>query len=258
MNKPGKGTIPIKTHKSIWDNYNLLKNKQYTEKHIKELLIDLRFVANHVKKSFENSPYENDMNEFIDFCNFIAHPVKHRGFMVNRIVANIDLLQQSLMDPSEYIVSEYGDLYFDQLKTYPVGKYVQYIFTILFITLKGDTTEEELTRVSVSEEKDVSLCILSLLQTSILELDKKDVDKAFLILNSNNEFLNLYSVIYSEKINNQLMESGFNPLADSSLFLVPAATSSITHIKVHQTNKDNPRFYETYRDNTGKLKLRLI
>lgn len=116
MNKPGKGTIPIKTHKSIWDNYQLLKNKQYTEKHIKELLIDLRFVANQAKKTFENSPYENDMGEFIDFCNFIAHPVKHRGFISNRILENIDLLQQSLIDPSEYITFEDGDIYLTKLK----------------------------------------------------------------------------------------------------------------------------------------------
>lgn len=258
MKKPTMNTLPIKTYKSILENYNLIKTKRYTEKHIKELLIDLRLIANLSKKSFKSSPFEEGVNEFIDFCNFIAHPIKDRGFIAKRILENIDLLKQSLINPKDIVQFENSKMYFDKLKTYPVSNYITYIFTMLFLVLQKDITQKELETVSKQESKDISLCLLSLLQNSIIELDKKDIEKSVLILNSNEDYLFLYSVIYSEKINIQLKESGFNPNADSSLFMLPTISSDISHIKVDQINREHPQFYETYRDAYGNLDIRLI
>lgn len=253
--------IPLKTYKSISENYKLIKNKQYTEKNIKELLIDLRFVATTTRSYFKNSPFEDNMSEFIDFCNFIAHPIKDRGFIAKRIKENIELLQESLINPKDLIEFEDGQAYFDKLITYSADNYVTYIFTMIFIVLENSISQSELEKIAKSESKDIVLCLLSLLQHSIIKLDKKDTeyaDAAVLMLNSNDGYLSLFSVIYSEKINNQLKESGFNPQADSSLFLLPTVTSSISHIKINQVNRNHPQFYETYRSHNGELKLRLV
>lgn len=258
MKKPDKNTIPIKTYKSILENYYILQNKQYTEKHIKELLIDLRFIANQTKNIFKKSPFEKDMSEFIDFCNFIAHPIKDRGYMAKRINQNITLLQQSLIKPERLITIENGDLYFDQLKSYSVINYVTYMFSLIYLVLIEDIEQEELQKVHTSEVNDVSLCMLSLLQTSILELDNKDVDKSVLILNSNKTSLFLYSIVFSEKINTQLVQSGFNSQADSSLFLMPVVSSNINHIEVKQTKRNELLFFETYRNDKGHLSIKLI
>lgn len=258
MKKPSKNTLPIKIHKSIYENYKLIKTNQYTETNIKELLIDLRFVATTTKRSFKNSPFEKDINEFIDFCNFIAHPIKDRGFIAKRIIENIVLLEESLINPNGLIQFENEKPYFDNLKIYSSINYVTYMFTMIFLALQNSITQEELQNVLQDQSKDISLCILSLLQNSIIELDNTDTDKAVLILNSNDDYLCLYSVIYSEKINSQLKKSGYNPDADSTLFLLPTVTSDIYHIKVHQENRNKPQFYETYRDSLGKLSLRLI
>lgn len=258
MKKPEKNTLPIKVYKSILENYNLIKSKRYTEKNIKDLLIDLRFVATTNRKVFRNSKFEEDLNEFIDFCNFIAHPIKDRGFIAKRIIENINLLKESLIDPNGLIQFQNGKLYFDKLKTYSSSNYVTYMLTMIFLVLQNTISQYELQNVLDSESKDISLCILSLLQNSVIELDKQDTEKATLMLNSNNNYLFLYSVIYSEKIDIQLKESEFNPNTNSSLFLLPTVTSDISHIKVNQTNREQPQFYETYRDSFGKLNLRLI
>ena len=258
MMKPTKSTLPIKTYKSILENYNLIKSKRYTETNIKELLMDLRIVATRTKQNFKDSPFEKDINEFIDFCNFIAHPIKDRGFIAKRIIENINLLEESLIDPKELIQFEDGQTYFDKLKTYSSSNYITYMLTMIFLVLQDKISQSELEAVLEAESKDIALCMLSLLQNSIIELDEKGVEKAVLILNSNEEYLCLFSIVYSEKINNQLKESGFNPNANSSLFLLPTVTSDVSQIKVHQTNRDYPQFYETYRDSIGKLNLRLI
>lgn len=255
MRKPEKNTLSIKTHKSILEIYNLIKTKQYTEKHIKELLIDLRFVANLVKEQFNNSPYEGGIKEFIDLCNFIAHPIKSYGFIAKRINGNIDLLKQSLINPKSLIKYENGYLYFDKLKTYSCNEYIYYIFTMIFLALKSDIRKDELWTISEQESQDISLCILSLLQNSIIELDKKDAEKAVLILNTNDGYLFLYSIIYSETINKQLIESGFNSKADSSFFMLPTLGSNISHINVNQIDRKKPQFYETFRCSDGQLKL---
>lgn len=257
MRKPTKNTIPIKTYKSIFEIYNLIKTKQYTEKHIKDLLIDLRFIATSSKIYFKNSKFEEGINEFIDFCNFIAHPVKDRGFIAKRIIENIDLLNQSLINPTE-LQFENGNIYFDKLKTYSTGNYITYMFTFLFLVLGEKIPEDELKLIHRKEEKDIALCILSLLQNSIIELDNKDIEKAVLILNSNDGYLYLFSIIYSDKINEKLIQSGYNPGADSSFFLLPAVGSNITHIKVHQEKREFPQFYETYREPNNQLNIRLI
>lgn len=258
MKKPAKNTLPIKIYKSISENYNLIKSKRYNETNIKELLIDLRFVATTKRKEFRDSPFEEDLNEFIDFCNFVAHPIKDRGFIAKRIIENINLLEKALIDPNGLIQYENGTPYFDKLKTYSSSNYITYMLTMIFLVLQNKISQHELENVLESESKDISLCILSLLQNSIIELDNKGIEKAILLLNSNDNYLCLYSVIYSEKINIQLKESGFNPNADSSFFLLPTVTSNISHIKVHQINREQPQFFETYRDSIGKLNLRLI
>lgn len=258
MKKPTKNTLPIKIYKSILENYTLIKSKRYTEKNIKELLIDLRFVATTSRKTFKSSPFEEDLNEFIDFCNFIAHPIKDRGYIAKRITENINLLEESLIDPKGLIQFENGTPYFDKLKTYSCSTYITYMLMLIFLVLQNKISQHELNNVLESESKDISLCILSLLQNSVIELDKQDTEKAVLMLNSNGNYLCLYSIIYSDKINFRLKESGFNSNADSSFFLLPTVTSDISKIKVNQISRERPQFYETYRDSNGKLNLELI
>src|SRR5699024_1295575 len=118
-------------------------------------------------------------------------------------------------------------------------------FSMIYIALQKEINQNELELIHKREAQDISLCLLSLLQNSIIEIDRNDTEKASLILNSNDGYLFLYSIIYSDVIDKQLKESGFNPNADSSLFALPTISSNISHIKVQQTNRNKPKFYET-------------
>lgn len=94
-----------KINLTINRNLQSIMEDSFSEREIKELLVDLRqlarqFISNisldSVNKDIHEEKYLKQIKLFVDICDSIAHPNRDRGFLRDKIIENLQSIQAHL------------------------------------------------------------------------------------------------------------------------------------------------------------------
>jgi len=171
-------TLSRKTKISIARNLQSLINKTYDELCIKELLVDLREISNKIIKgepkpgAVRNEKLDQVFKDFVDICNCIAHPNRDiSGVLEKNIRKHVDKMAKAF-DKNEERVSLSDLAKVDKVITGDsiVGAMLASIF--LYISKYDSSISREQLNSVFEDKADISLCVISLLQDTIIKLDK--------------------------------------------------------------------------------------
>lgn len=263
---------------SIRKNANRIARGQFAETEVKEFLIDLRSMGRVLQKPLSDHPlYKREYDYLIDICDSIAHPHRNQGEFSNYIRETSALIDRKLsqliiLDDNPHPETPTMDfaLPSDAQVIDPDGL-VFYLATIVQACFRLARYNYELDfQAFMNQRDDIILCIFSLLHcvTIDIDLDKKNRPvqggaRAVLRIYCFDKKYGLYcDVINSEterKAKQRVKEKG-GPAKPGGRVVV-----RFTVMKGRKTNMDNLEFpktvvlpepVETYRDETGRLRLR--
>jgi len=183
---------------SIKRNLKLLIDRTYGEDTIKMLLIDLReFLLEYIYQSARNNKTKNEVfdplfKDLRDICDCIAHSNRDRGVIEENIRSHIKKIIDAL-DAGNKTWDNVGKV--DKLINGDsvVGALVSIIN--LFILKTNSTIERDQLIQIFHDKSNISLCIISLLQDIVVELENKK-DLAILHVRERDGTYRLYCNVF--------------------------------------------------------------
>lgn len=162
---------------SISRNLQSLIDLSYTEQNVKELLIDLREISKTIVKSKpkvglkRNENIEQQIEEFIDICNCIAHPNRNiSGLLEKKIRSHIDRITTAYINEG---ISGFAKLAKNhKIITDESLVNVMLASIYLYISKFEDSISIDQLEAINKDKANIGLCIISLLQDTIIKLDK--------------------------------------------------------------------------------------
>lgn len=232
-------------------NLRLIMEDRFSEESIKELLIDLREVA----KLINNSDSTNSANErikksiqlFIDVCDTIAHQNRDRGVLKDYIVHNFSLIENSFKTDileKEKMRSPFSS---DAIVSSLVGM-------IYFYGSKSDTDFLINIEEVIKRKDDIALCILSLLQDTVIDLDNEC--KAFLYLECyEGKYILSCSILNSQTQRDARERTGGEGSVVFNFPIIKTNAVCDKKFKVDQYTSNTPFVLKVVRDDKGKFKV---
>ncbi|MGB4062827.1 MAG: hypothetical protein WBK19_03260 [Azonexus sp.] len=237
----------------------MLKSGRFTETDVKALLIDLREVAKYMRDrlSSETNEFTRKNKEFIEVCDFIAHASRDRGIIETNVRNHVQRLHAALETST-----------LEEFQNIPVENVIN--ANALVLALGGlaffcfSSTDKDISNEFVSplieRQSEIALCILSLLQDSIIEL-KDEEGFAALQLYPYEGTYHVYCRVINSRIEREAKSrtDGQGRVILGFPVMVSAAKSllSADDLGIEDSNFPFPIF-ETYRDEQGNLALRRL
>lgn len=235
----------------------------FTESTIKELMIDLRELSRDFPRIGLSDPmFIKSSIEFVEICDFLVHSNRNKGVFETKIREHAERMADALASGDELLWQGVS-------KVKPAGNIDQIITGMLsaaFLLLSSfdkSLNNDLLKRVYI-KKTEISLCIISLLQDSIINL-KGDRGHAILNILTFRGFFRLYCSIHDSRIHKEAKArtSGTGRLAIGFPVLVTDAIDS-DHILPHSAPDfvmgsnifKAPTVFETFRAPSGRLCLR--
>lgn len=251
--------ISRKVLHSICAGVDLIRTARFDETHIKLLLIDLRELARYFAtrpKMEENIVFTKANKNFIDVCDFIAHASRNQGVMermVREQVQRFHALPDAATVQDALDIPIYGVLRSDALVTSMAG--------IAYLALGATDRDRSADFLSAfaTNSTEIELCIMSLLQDSMLRLKNGD-GFASLHIQPRDGVLKLYCNVFDTKVEQDARRRTAGPGRLALSFPVMRSTVPfLDHPEfIFSTDVLSPAIYETHRTNTGRLVLRRI
>jgi len=241
--------------RSVRGNIEKLKCDRFDEHDVKELLIDLREVGRYFVKNLppeERNQFTKAFQDFIDVCDFIAHSNREWGIIERNVRQHVKKLHEMI---STATMEEFTSLpvdnviYTDALVSAMLG----FAFYTLSAQDKSITSEYFLD--AFKNKGDIALCLLSLLQDSIIKLDKDEGFAILFILSFEGRY-RLYCQILESRIEREARErTGGTGRLVLGFPVIVSLVPCIDDIP-SEAPQGLPAVFETFRDAENKLRMR--
>jgi hypothetical protein len=258
-----------KTRLSIQRCVDSLVCGTFSELTIKELMIDLRELARSAPNiGLDDPKFQHVFLEFVDVCDFIAHSNRTKGIFEAKIREQAERMADALASGDERRWQE--------VTAVPLVANMETIVSgllgtaFLFLTSFDKALTSTYLEPAYRRRDEIALCIISLLQDSVIQL-KDNCGVAVLHVLTHDGLFRLYCRIHGSRIETDARSRtqgtgrvviGFPVLvtmAPDTDRILPSYTSGFTQeISDRTTSFTPPPVIETYRDASGKLCVRLI
>jgi hypothetical protein len=252
-----------KSKKSIERSLGKIESGNFTEREVKELMLDLRELArSHSSIGLKDAPFSADLDEFADIADFLAHTNRTRGLFESRIREHAEGMADAISSNNEECWSAAN-------KVKSVSNAINLAQSLLLTAYLYLSSFDR----TVSVEKfhgahrrlwDIGLCIASLMQDAVIRL-KKESGTAALLLLSHRGFYRVYCQVHNSRIHTDAMAR-----THGTGRIVIGFPVMITGFADYQNvvRPTNPQFmfdprstwpgnaYETFRGVNGELLLR--
>ncbi|TXI24289.1 MAG: hypothetical protein E6Q61_05325 [Nitrosomonas sp.] len=254
-----------KARHSIERNLRKVEDGSFTEREVKELMLDLRELArSHSSIGLKDAPFSNDLTEFADIADFLAHTNRTRGIFENRIREHAEGMADALQSNNE----EYWSTANKVKSVSNAKKLAQSLLISAYVYLSSFDTKISIDNFLKIHSKidEIGLCIASLLQDSVIRL-KQDRGTAALLLLSHRGFYRVYCQVFNSKVHTDAITRTNGNGRIIIGFPVMVTTCPDNQNIVRPTNPDvlfdqrsaTPgTVFETFRGVNGELLLRPI
>lgn len=245
-----------KLFRSIYSNIERIKHGTFDERDIKELLIDLRELAKYVKQRLagESNDFTKAILHFIDVCDFIAHANRDRG-----------VVEQNVRAHAKALNAIFPTATFEEFSALPVANVINadaLVSALIGISYLGLSSEDKTISSDfflpvAAHKNDVALCILSILQDSIIELDEDEGYAILHVMPFEGKY-RLYCTIIGSRIERESRERtggtgrffmGFPVIVSDALCVDDISSGDPVGI---------PQVVETFRDSENRLRVRVV
>lgn len=246
---------------SVLNNLDKIVSGQFTEETVKLLLIDLREPAKAMLPFPEMDPKHIEARRrFIEVCDFIAHPNKDRGDLEKEIRAHAEKMADAFQ-----LGGERWQAVTANRKTIHGGEIVNGLQLVLSLYLHthGRLRLEKVVDAFRTHLDDLSLCIISILQDSVIQLNDNR-GQAILNLVTHDQYYWLYCQVFGSRAETDARARtggtgrfvlGFPVIVTNAKdhdHVLAEAPDGVTVDDIAQ-----PDIVETYRGVDGRLCLRL-
>lgn len=236
-------------------NLRALIAKTYTEVTVKELLIDLREVTKYRNKNLDTPPdprFTQAFKDFTDVCDSAAHTNRDRGILEQNIRRYVRTLDAAFNEGGEKPVPQ-----IDRVASGD-GIVAAMLATIFFYLDAFDKKFDRNQLTPVFEDKaDIGLCIISLLQDTIITLDD-DKGKAHLrVLDHEGKFRLYCSILDSPIDRSARARTGGSGHVMISFPVIETNARNIDNLSFDAQGQV-PSLIETFRADDGCLHARIL
>lgn len=245
--------FPLRIFKSATKEiYDLLVNNFFTERNIKELMIDLREYAKYLRNLPNNTSrpkpknHNRYLNAFIEICDCVAHVNRSQGVLEKVIRINIEALKRINSKRELNMIIE---------SIFDINSAISGLIIVLqsYISIYGINTKEDDNNKIINSYNDISLCIISLLQNCFIK-PKDNYFQTFLYIDCiDNKYCLSARVKFSESISDCQEVN----LQNYNISIIKTNACNIDGLLFNQLNSC-PRCIETYRDDSGILRTRFL
>nr|AGY30868.1 hypothetical protein [uncultured bacterium] len=187
-----------KAKHSIERSLRKVEDGSFTEREIKELMLDLRELArSHSSIGLNDAPFSSDLTEFADIADFLAHTNRTRGLFESRIREHAEGMADALQSNNE----EYWSTASKVKSASNAKKLAQSLLITAYLypsSFDPKISIDVFLKIH-SKLDEIGLCIASLLQDSVIRL-KNDRGTAALLLLSHRGFYRLYCQVFNSRI----------------------------------------------------------
>lgn len=250
--------INRKILRSVRNNLDRIKCGHFEERDVKELLVDLReFTRHNVMKNLpkEIDKFHKPIQDFLEICDFMAHSYREKGIIEKNVRNYAKKLHESLLASRTADGSQSVPLVEEFINAKNVAMALLALaYWVLSAGDKSITCEYVLDAFKHCD--DIALCLMSLLQDSIIELDNKKEGYAILYILPFEGRYRLYCRVIGSRIDLDARERG----ARKVILQWPVIESSspcIDDLPSHPL-QGLPHVFETFRDSENKLRMRKI
>jgi hypothetical protein len=241
-----------KIRKSITDGINALRFEPFTERDVKALLIDLRELTKYVRSRLlsETNDFTDHFAEFIEICDFIAHASRNRGLVETIVRENIRAITASLgLTPSE----------FPNITFKRVLNANQFVGTLASVASFAMGSLPDPLKELHERQSDIALCILSILQDSIITLKDSEGLGVLQLLPYEGKY-HLYCQVHQSKIEQEAKARTCGTGKISFGFPIMISTAECADPDILACNHESfpAPIFETYRDQNSHLHLRIV
>lgn len=242
--------------RSICSNIERVKHGTFDERDIKELLIDLRELAKYVKQRLagESSDFTKAILQFIEICDFVAHAHRDRG-----------VVEQNIRQHAKALNTAFPTATLEEFSALPVANVintdtlVSALIGIAYLGLSSEnkTISSDYFSPVAANKDDVALCILSILQDSIIELDENEGYAILHVMPYEGKY-RLYCTIINSRIEREFRERtggtgrffmGFPVIVSDALCVDDIPSGDPVGL---------PQIVETFRDSENRLRVRVV
>jgi len=260
-----KFVLSRKVKSSVERCLNEITSGSFTETTVKELMIDLRELARSAPQIGLDDPrFRNVFLDFVDVCDFIAHTNRTKGTFETKIREQCERMADALASGDQNrwnnvrnipLVAEMDAIVSGMLGT-----------SFLFLCHFDKTLSPSFLEPAYRRRDEIALCIISLLQDSIIRL-KNDRGVAVLHVLVHEGYFRLYCRVHGSRIETDARRRtygsgrvaiGFPVLVTRAKDfdkLLPPYTPEIDPKGEHFTP---PTLIETYRNPDGRLCIRIL
>jgi hypothetical protein len=238
---------------------------RFAEPTIKELLVDLRELAFQFPTGKGDEPkLDQAITDFVDVCNFVAHPNKDRGNIAKRIKTHAEKIADAIAKGGDEVASEIlaveHIIHGDTIVAGMLGFAFRYLSSF-----KKDIQRDSLLP-AWERRNDIALCIISILQDATIRL-KNEKWSAHLHVVSYEGYYRLYCSILGSRVDQDARARtggtghvviGFPVIVTGALDIdgvLPKATGLLSILP--DVTQLHP-IVETYRRPDGSLHVRAI
>lgn len=257
----------ITLQNSIYKNFVTLCSGDFRISHIKELFIDVRELANHIKTNsgVESAPFKAELHNYcrsvIEVANFIAHSNRDSGLIERIARRHVREISRNLENNNLNFQPNFEENNSFDLNHAALGLVV--VITAAFPDFIS-TIKEEVSKYALQRER-VIFSIMEIMQGCTVKLENDEGIGALRIFkNPMNEELDLYCLIYDTKyVRRQLKNAprDVDPQVDGYVPMIfPVARS---HMKWKYNDHPNGSLeelieYESYIDSHGEFRFREV
>jgi len=252
-----------KSKYSIERGLRKIQDGTFTEREIKELMLDLRELArSNTSIGLKDAPFSADLNEFADVADFLAHTNRTRGLFESRIREHAEGMADALQSGNE----EYWSTANKVKSVSHANKVAQSLLITAYLYLSSFDSTVSIQKFLSAHKRinEIALCIASLMQDSIIRL-KQDRGTATLLLLSHRGFYRVYCQVFNSKIHTDAIARSKG--AGRIIIGFPVmVTNCVDNQNVVRTTSPEIIFdarsyspgipYETFRGTNGELLLR--
>ena len=247
---------------SVLGNTHKILTGDFTEDHLKCLMIDLRELANEMNNNPSPNLKDNlALERFLEACDFVAHTNKNRGIITEQIEAHADKIASALRNPNEN-----GQISIFLQEGVSANQIVHGLFITLGVFLRRFDLygEDTIVDAFVKHGDDIALCIISILQDSRIRLmDNKGWAILYIAVFENR--YGLYCRLHEFKIELPGVEGAIKP--DPQILRFPViltGAKDTDHVLLDAATDEaqlkgisEPKLIETCRGEDRKLHVRL-
>lgn len=256
--------VSRKTRLSVERRLAEIVDGAFSEPAVKDLMVDLRELARAFPQDGGQPRFDRAITHFLEVCDFIAHGTRDRGVIERTVRARVEGLSDAYVRGDDAKWAQFSSaqdvISGDELAAGLLG------MAFLVLSVGSPDLDRRPLQRAFERKRDIALCIISILQDSIVEL-KSGAGQALLHIVSFEGRYRLYCQVLGSTLEQQArLKTGGSGHLILAFPVVATEAEDIDHV-LPQLSEESPLFdgppgpppvVETYRAPDGLLHVRLL